>query len=133
MTGIEILTVAYIFLAAAVAVIFSFLWYGPLFGKKYMKASKMKKPKKKDKECNIRTFYTYLINVVIAFTISIIAMITGVEGLQLYALVILSWVGFTAATWLEGMLWEKGNYTVFAIGVICNLIKFLIIAFFVSL
>ena len=98
-------------LAAAVSsMIIGFLWYGPLFGKQYMKLvklddKKLKEAKKKGMgKSYALTFLTSLITgYVLANFVGYVGASTISEGAVLGFLV---WVGFFATTQLGIVIWE---------------------------
>ena len=96
--------------AAAASMVIGFLWYGPLFGKQYMKLvkiddKKLKGAKKKGMgKAYVLTFITSLITgYVLANFVGYVGATTASEGAVLGFLI---WIGFFATTQLGMVLWE---------------------------
>ena len=96
--------------AAAASMVIGFLWYGPLFGKQYMKLmkvddKKLKAAKKKGMgKSYALTFLTSLITgYVLANFVGYLGASTASEGAVLGFLV---WIGFFATTQLGIVIWE---------------------------
>lgn len=99
-----------VLVAAAASMVIGFLWYGPLFGKQYMKLmkvddKKLKEAKKKGMgKTYVLAFLTSLImSYVLANFVSYAGVSTISEGAVLGFWV---WIGFFATTQLGIVIWE---------------------------
>jgi len=97
--------------AAVVNMVLGFAWYGPLFGKPWMKMMKitkedMEKAKKEGmaKSYAIATVGSLVMAYVFAHFISVGGAMTMSAGATIGFWL---WLGFIATTTLSGMLWEK--------------------------
>jgi len=123
------------YLAVLVAAVASFLlgwfWYGPLFGKPWMKLmnfdkNSMKSMKLSPVTAMILGFLTYLIIAyVLAGFISILNAATIVEGMKIAFWI---WLGFIATTTLGSFLWEGKSIKLYLLNNAYNLLNILVIA-----
>ena len=99
-----------ILVASIVSMGIGFLWYGPLFGKLWMKWMHIKKKKIEEAQQKGMTKYyvaafvgTLVTNLVLAGSLAYIGAQTLFDGL---ALAFWLWLGFVATTTLGSVLWE---------------------------
>ena len=108
MLGSEVNYLA-VLVAAVASFLLGWLWYGPFFGKPWMKLmnfdkNSMKSMKLSPVTAMILGFLTYLIIAyVLAGFISILNAATIVEGMKIAFWI---WLGFIATTTLGSFLWE---------------------------
>lgn len=117
---------AAIFVASIVALIISFIWFGPIFGKTWMKIKgitpKQAAAGKKDMPKNMIAYFIGLLvmNFVLAHFLGYVGATNISEALMTGALL---WLGFIATVLFAGMLWEKMPSKLFAI----NLFHYLVV------
>ncbi len=108
--------------AAAAAFVVGFLWYSEsLFGKTWMKLSKVK-PKKPELAymvyAFIGTFFTaYVLNMFIA------------GSTQPYVTALLLWLGFVGTTTLGGFLWEGKPFSLWILNNAQSIVSLLVMVF----
>lgn len=109
-----------VLIAAVAAMVIGFLWYGPIFGKAWMKEMKFSEAdKKKAKQKGMGKYY--FINFVGALvTAYVLAHFIGFLALSSFSdafqLAFWTWLGFfAAATLLGGVLWEGKSWKLFLI------------------
>lgn len=109
MLGVNINLVTVLF-AAIVNMVLGMVWYGPLFGKTWMKLigiseKSMEEMKKKgvEKSYALAFFGSLITAFVLATLIDIAQARNANEGIQLG---FLAWLGFVATTSLSSVLWE---------------------------
>lgn len=113
-TEINYLAVA---VATAVAFFIAFAWYGPLFGKPWMKLAKVsEKEGKKDpvKKMILGIMNTFVLAMFTELFVNISGVSTWIEGALLGLLLA---IGFTATTLLSNVIWEKQNFNLYLIHV----------------
>ena len=98
-----------ILIATVVAFVIGYIWYGPLFGKFYMKetkmsASDMKKAMKGKKNTMILGFIGTLIT---AISVATVSMITGLVSFELLKLILVVWIGFVVIGLFESHIHGK--------------------------
>lgn len=123
------------FLAVLVATIASFvagsLWYGPLFGKQWMKMmnftpKSMKSMKLTPMKAMTMGFLTYLVMIyVIALFLKMAQVATLTDGLIVGFWI---WFGFIATTTLSSFLWEGKSIKLYLFNNAYNLLNMLIIS-----
>ena len=104
--GIYSLNCWAVLIAAIVAFLVGWLWYGPLFGKEWRKlAKKTKKQAKPEPGALVLSFLTYI---VMAFVLGLLINLTGMGGLLNGAgMGLLVWFGFLATKSMGMVLWDK--------------------------
>lgn len=98
-----------------------FLWYGPIFGKIWMKLSGFtEKDAKKAKARGMGKLYfvafvcTLLINYVLAHFVDYVGAKTALDGMQTGLLI---WLGFLVPVMLGKVLWEGKSFNLYLIDV----------------
>ena len=130
MLGSEVNYLA-VLVAAVASFLLGWLWYGPLFGKPWMKLmnfdkNSMKSMKLSPVTAMILGFLTYLvIAYVLAGFISILNSATIVEGIKIAFWI---WLGFIATTTLGSFLWEGKSIKLYLLNNAYNLLNILVIA-----
>ncbi len=104
--------------AAVVNMVLGFLWYGPLFGKPWMKMmgySKEDMEKAKKSGMMPKLYVTALAGaVVMAYVLSHFLQVGGASTATAGATVgFWVWLGFIATTTLSGLLWEKKPFNLY--------------------
>jgi hypothetical protein len=122
-----------IIIAAVVSFIVGFLWYGPLFGKLWMKLNNVTmKDIQKDKERGMgwRLILALITSAVTAWAIGVLLVSTGTTTLAgAFGLVVLVWLGFLVATTLLGsVMWDQKSWGLFFFNAIYWLINLEIMA-----
>ena len=120
-----------ILVAGIASMVLGFLWYGPFFGKPWMKLmnfdkNSMKSMKLSPVTAMILGFLTYLvIAYVLAGFISILNAATIVEGMKIAFWI---WLGFIATTTLGSFLWEGKSIKLYLFNNAYNLLNILVMA-----
>ncbi len=120
-----------VLVAGIISMIIGFLWYGPLFGKTWMKLSgidpkKIDESKKKGMtKAYIITFIgTLVMACVLATILGMLSITTFTGGIWIGFLV---WLGFYATTGLGMMFWEGKPFKLYLINMLHYLVVLLII------
>ncbi len=108
-----------VFVAAAANMIISMLWYGPLFGARWMKETGMtdadaKKAKEKGmaKEMVIAFISSIVMAYVLAQVIILAAAFTAASAVMTAVWI---WLGFMATLLLSGVLWRGESWALYVI------------------
>lgn len=116
--------------AAAASMAIGTLWYGPLFGKEWMRLSGltqegMKSMALKPWQAMLGGFVNSLIlsYVLLMFTLT---WVSDLEGAWFSAFWI--WLGFVATTQISGFLWEGKSFKLFLIHASYSLVTYLVMA-----
>lgn len=105
-----------VLVAAIVNMVIGYIWYGPLFGKVWMRLNKIDASKMKEANKYMARMYgiTYLSAVVIAYVLALLMSSTGIttvmDGIN-FALLI--WLGFIATIQLGGWVFEGKKFTAY--------------------
>jgi hypothetical protein len=126
MCNINILAVI---VSTIVYMVLGMLWYGPLFGKKWMqltgKKDAMKGPKKEmQKSMVMGLVNAFIIVFVLAIVLRIAGAMSPVAGLMLGALIA---IGFVMTVNLNRVLWEKIPIRLFWLNTLHALVSLMII------
>ncbi len=118
-----------VIIAAIANMIIGFIWYGPLFEKKWMKLSgRTKESMEKDKKDMPMVMGSMFAGAFV--TASILALFVGYAGattIELGAKIgFLAWLGFVATTILQDVLYEKKNKELAAINLGFNLVALVV-------
>jgi len=103
-----------VLVAAIVTFVIGALWYGPLFGKQWMKLTGMTKAKMKKGKDKIPMLYLggFIATLITAYALSVVLRYSGVsmmtEGVEITFWV---WLGFIGAISFGGMLWENKPFS----------------------
>lgn len=112
-----------VLVATIAAWLFGWIYYGPLFGKKWMQLTGMKGGKK-DKEGMGKKMATHFITMFIfAYTLAVFIGSTGsvaVAGGATLAIVVA--IGFIAMHDVGGMLWRKDSFNLYLLNQVYNVI-----------
>ena len=105
-------------IASVVSFIVGFIWYGPLFGKLWMKLSNISEKdakKAKEKGMAVPMLLNFIGTLVTAYVLAAFLQVLGagtVSGAM--AVAFWAWLGFIAATTLlGGVLWENKSWNLF--------------------
>lgn len=104
-------------LAGAIAnMVIGFLWYGPIFGKMWMKLSNISEKDIADAKSQMGKTYTLsmLAALVMAFVLGQFVEFAGVSTIVEGAWVgFWAWLGFVATTMLNGVLFERKSWKLY--------------------
>lgn len=131
--NIETVNVNYlaVLVSGASAMVIGYLWYGPLFGKPWMKlvgvtAKDIEEGKKDMPKTYGLMFVTALI---MAYVLLHTLVLTGADSLNLYLQgAFWTWLGFIATTFFSGVLFNKKPIKLYAIEVGYYLITVLVMS-----
>lgn len=106
-----------ILLSAVASMIIGSIWYGPLFGKLYMKESGMTKLSKKEQEAMKKKMgFTYALQFLASILMFyVLALLIGVLPLTSIVTALIVWMGFIVPIKLGDALWG-GKMTLFWLG-----------------
>ena len=125
-----------ILVAAIVSVIVGMLWYGPFFGKTWIKLSKiskseMKRAKEKGmaKEMIINFIGVILMAYVLSLAVANYGALSIGYGIRVAFLI---WLGFIATVTLNTVLWEGKSWKLYFLNNSYNLVNLIIMAIIIS-
>lgn len=102
-------------LIAAVAVhVLGFLWYGPLFGKTWMRLMKIN-PKEMQKPKGMSKVYvgSFLCTLVMTAVVAWLLDLTGVTMMNGLFMGFMTWLGFLATNQMGMVFWEKKSWLLY--------------------
>lgn len=121
-----------ILIVAVANFIIGFLWYGPIFGKAWIKAMKFTPndiKKGKEKGMAMPMFIAFITSLVTAFILAIFVGLAGANSVMDGAFVgILVWFGFFLTASIGSMLWEGKSASLFYLNTSYDLVRFIIMA-----
>lgn len=119
-----------VLVAGIASVVVGFLWYGPLFGRTWMKlmnfsSKDMDDAKKKGmaKKYVIMIINTLVMTYILALFLDFTSAVTLSRGILIAFLI---WLGFIATITLGSVLWEGKSVKLYFINVIYNLVSIII-------
>lgn len=134
--GIDVNNVA-VLVAGVVSMIIGSLWYGPLFGKTWMKLSGITKQqieKSKKKGMGKSYLMGFVLSLITAYVLAGVVGLTGANTFASAALVgFWVWLGFSATHLFSGVLWEGKSTKLFWLSAICHLITLIAVASIIAL
>lgn len=93
--------------AAIVNMVLGFVWYGPLFGKPWMKMMGLTKDSVKSTEMNKLYAAAFVSALVMAYVLSHFVQVGGaISAIEGATIGFWIWLGFITTTTLSGLLWE---------------------------
>lgn len=118
-----------VIVAAIANMVIGFIWYGPLFEKKWMKLSgRTKESMEKEKKDLPMVMGSMFVGALV--TASILALFVGYAGattIEIGAKIgFLAWLGFVATTILQDVLYEKKNKQLAAINLGFNFVALIV-------
>ena len=128
--GIYGINYSALFVSVLFSLILGFIWYGPLFGKTWIKLSGIARSgMKKAKHSDMSSSYTLMIisSLVTFFILGFIISIAGYRDYFSGAILgFFIWIGFIATYSSGSVLWEKKSWSLWLIN---NLYQLIIFAF----
>jgi hypothetical protein len=117
-----------VLVAAVASMVVGFLWYGPLFGKMWMKLSGLKEMG--DKSQAARNYgLTFVGSLVMAYVLAALLSLTNTASLmEALKMALWSWLGFQATILLGTVLWEGKSWNLYFLNVSYWLVNLLVIA-----
>ena len=116
-----------IIVAAIAQMIIGYLWYGPLFGKIWMRLSKAKMNSKKSA---IPSYvWMFVGSLVTAYILKIVLLVfpfASASGVTLTA--VLLWLGFNVPVLLGSILWEGKSFKLYALNTLYYLVSYIVMA-----
>ena len=115
-------------IAAIASMVVGFVWYGPLFGKTWMKLTGMKEMG--NKSDMPKTYgITFVGSLVTAYVLSVFLGLTNSGTLtSALTLAVWVWLGFVATVALSGPLFDKKPWNLYFLNVSYQLANFLVMA-----
>jgi hypothetical protein len=118
-----------VIVAAIVGFVVGWLWWGPLFGKKWMALSGVKPTKDMKKGMGSKMIIALLANLIMAYVLAALLFSSGTSGIMAAAtLGFWVWLGFVATVMVGGVLWENKPWGLFWLNSIGWLVSIVIIA-----
>jgi len=116
-----------VLVAAVVNMAIGALWYGPVFGKMWMRLSGFTKESMKDMALSPVQAMAggFILSLVIAYVLGHFIGIVSQLGFSGYALGFWVWLGFAMPTASHGFLWEGKPFTLFVLNVAYLLVAYL--------
>ena len=115
--------------ATVASIALGFSWYGPLFGKqwmKYMKITPKQLAKAKKQGMPASAYFWMIVSALIpAIVFSIFAPTTAVEGIKMAALI---WIGFFVPVQIGSVNWEGKPWGWFTLNVAYHLVNLVIMS-----
>jgi|SRR3989344_4496687 len=105
-----------VLVAAIAAHVLGFLWYGPLFGKKWMQLMKLTdKDKEKAKQKGMATAMvgSFLSTLVMAGVLAFLVDLAGASVANGLMLGFLTWLGFLATSQMGMVFWENKPWALY--------------------
>ncbi len=107
-------------LCAIASMILGTLWYGPFFGKTWMKISGIKKPKVITREIKKQMFKSYFLmflgSIITAFVLSNFMIYTEISAISVGLWFgFFMWLGFIAPVMMSSSLWEGKSWKLYFI------------------
>lgn len=115
--------------AALIPMVAGFVWYGPLFGKAWMKLSGVSREDVKEANKNMPRLYgtMFVGTLVTAYVLSQFVGFAAASTLYQGAVIgFWAWLGFVAAVMLSGVLFEKKPLKLYYINVGYHLVSFVL-------
>ena len=115
-----------VLVAAVVAMVIGYIWYGPLFGKIWMKGSGMKDMKGNG---NMAMTYgiQYVASAVMAYVLAVVLSMNGVTDMMTaLKMAFWIWLGFVATTQIGSVLFEKKSWSFYFVVAGYNLVNLLV-------
>ena len=117
--------------ATVASIVLGFLWYGPFFGKQWMKLMKITPKQMAEGKKKGMPATTYLLMIVgaimTAYVLKLVLLqfpFSAVKSLLLTAVVL--WLGFFVPTGIGSVLWEGRPWKLFFINVGYNLVNLIV-------
>jgi hypothetical protein len=113
--------------AAIASMVVGMLWYGPLFGKEWMKLMKISPAKMKQmgKSAGNSYFYAFVAALISAFVLSIFINFANATTIGEGAVIgVWAWLGFIATTTLNSVLWEGKSENLYLLNNSHQLVNF---------
>jgi len=117
--------------AGILAMVLGFIWYGPLFGKKWMKLSgkTMKDMEAAKGKMPALYFFGFIAALITAFILGVLISSLGVTQLGDALVVgVLVWLGFDVTLLLGGILWEGMSKELFVLNAAHQLVNLLVMS-----
>jgi hypothetical protein len=123
-----------VIVAAVAAMAVGFVWYGPLFGKQWMKLSGKDPESMKGMKFPVdKMIMQFVASLMTAFFLAEFAMWVGAGTLTgVLILAFWVWVGFYATTLLDSVLWEKAPWELYILNVAHRLVSLLVMALIIG-
>lgn len=124
-----------VLIAAVASFVLGFLWYGPVFGKHWMKLMGFTSKSVKSMKLSPGSAMAlgFVSTFVTAWFLAIVISATGAEGVW-EGLMVSSWIwfGFIATTTLGGFLWEGKTLKLYLFNVVYHLVNFALMGSIIS-
>ena len=120
---------AAVLVASVVSILVSFIWYGPIFGKTWMKLTKLtpKDAAKGKKQMPANTLGMFVAMLVMNFILANLLDFAGALSVaNALAVGFMVWLGFIATVLFGNWIWSRGRSRLFAINVAHYLVILLV-------
>lgn len=127
-----------VFAAGVAAFVLGFLWHGPVFGKMWMKLSKIteKDVKEAQKKGGMWKYMlaAFVQQLVTAFVLAQFLGVTGVtDTADAMIIAFWIWLGFIVTVALNGVLWEKRAFDLYLFNITYHLANIQVMAIVLSM
>lgn len=115
-----------VLVAAIAAMVIGYVWYGPLFGKTWMKEAGVKDMKGNG---NMAMTYgvQYVAAAVMAYVLAVIFQMTGTADYMTgFKMTFWLWLGFVATAAIGAVLFERKSWTYYGVNVAYHLVSLLV-------
>jgi len=113
--------------AAVVSFVIGFLWYGPLFGKTWMKLMNFSKDANMKKGMAGKMVAHFIANIILTFVLAhVLAWTQAATIASAAGAAFLVWLGFFATTALGQVLWEGKSTKLYVLNVVYSLITLVV-------
>ncbi len=120
-----------VIVAAIAAMVIGYAWYGPLFGKMWMKEAGVKPGDMKPNGSEMGKLYgiQYVAAAVMAYVLAVLFQMTGTADVMTgFKMVFWLWLGFVAAASVGAVLFEKKSWSYFGINTAYHLVTMLVMS-----
>jgi hypothetical protein len=128
-------TILILIIAAIAPMILGFLWYGPIFGKLFMRlcgvtqkqVEAMKKDPKFMRQMNLTYFTSYVLNIVCASVIYVAVSSFGADAATGATIGFLGWLGFGVVSLWNSYLYQGKPHQQYLLDGVYYLVSFVIL------
>lgn len=121
-----------VLVSGAAAMVLGGFWYGPLFGKVWLKGTGLTEldiEKAKKKGMAMSYLFNFIAALLMAFVLAYFLKLTGYTEIQAgLEMAFWVWLGFIATTHLGSVLWEMKSFKYYMVNAAYYLVSFLMMA-----
>jgi len=120
-----------VIVAAVAAMVIGYAWYGPLFGKLWMKEAGVKMGDMKPKGSEMAKMYgiQYVASAVMAYVLAVVLAMSGTADFMTgFKMAFWLWLGFVATVAVGAVLFEKKSWSYYGVNVAYHLVNLLVMS-----